>query len=56
MSGALAGILGFASHLDRIMEATIPVGEAEVEAADAVRVLEAATESAKTGRTVDLKS
>ncbi|HEY4868004.1 MAG TPA: ATP-dependent DNA helicase [Candidatus Dormibacteraeota bacterium] len=37
--GALAGIVGFASHLDRIMEATIPVGEAEVEAADAVRVL-----------------
>ena len=37
--GALAGIVGFASHLDRIMEATIPVGEAEVETADAVRVL-----------------
>jgi DNA helicase-2/ATP-dependent DNA helicase PcrA len=37
--GALAGIVGFVSHLDRIMEATIPVGEAEVEAADAVRVL-----------------
>jgi ATP-dependent DNA helicase UvrD/PcrA len=37
--GALAGIVGFVSHLDRIMEATIPIGEAEVEAADAVRVL-----------------
>jgi DNA helicase-2/ATP-dependent DNA helicase PcrA len=37
--GALAGIVGFVSHLDRIMEATVPVGEAEMEAADAVRVL-----------------
>ncbi len=36
---ALAGITDFVTHLDRIMEAVIPVGEAEVEAAEAVRVL-----------------
>jgi DNA helicase-2/ATP-dependent DNA helicase PcrA len=35
----LAGIADFVAHLNRIMEAVIPVGEAEVEAADAVRVL-----------------
>ena len=35
----LAGIADFVTHLDRIMEAVIPIGEAEVEAADAVRVL-----------------
>jgi len=35
----LAGIADFVTHLNRIMEAVIPVGEAEVEAADAVRVL-----------------
>jgi DNA helicase II / ATP-dependent DNA helicase PcrA len=35
----LAGITDFVTHLDRIMEAVIPIGEAEVEAADAVRVL-----------------
>ena len=37
--GTLAGIADFVIHLDRIMEAVIPIGEAEVEAADAVRVL-----------------
>jgi DNA helicase II / ATP-dependent DNA helicase PcrA len=36
---ALAGIADFVTHLNRIMEAVIPVGEAEVEAAEAVRVL-----------------
>ncbi|HKA51760.1 MAG TPA: ATP-dependent helicase, partial [Candidatus Dormibacteraeota bacterium] len=36
---SLAGITEFVTHLDRIMEAVIPIGEAEVEAADAVRVL-----------------
>ncbi len=36
---ALAGMVDFVSHLDHIMEATIPIGEAEVEAADAVRLL-----------------
>jgi len=36
---SLAGIADFVTHLDRIMEAVIPIGEAEVEAADAVRVL-----------------
>jgi DNA helicase-2/ATP-dependent DNA helicase PcrA len=36
---ALAGIGDFVAHLNRIMEAVVPVGEAEVEAADAVRVL-----------------
>jgi ATP-dependent exoDNAse (exonuclease V) beta subunit len=36
---ALAGIGDFVTHLHRIMEAVIPVGEAEVEEADAVRVL-----------------
>jgi len=35
----LAGIADFVVHLNRIMEAVVPVGEAEVEAADAVRVL-----------------
>jgi len=35
----LAGLADFVAHLNRIMEAVIPVGEAEVEAADAVRVL-----------------
>jgi DNA helicase-2/ATP-dependent DNA helicase PcrA len=35
----LAGIGDFVVHLNRIMEAVIPVGEAEVEAADAVRML-----------------
>jgi DNA helicase II / ATP-dependent DNA helicase PcrA len=35
----LAGIADFVAHLNRITEAVIPVGEAEVEAADAVRVL-----------------
>jgi ATP-dependent exoDNAse (exonuclease V) beta subunit len=35
----LAGIADFVVHLNRIMEAVIPVGEAEVDAADAVRVL-----------------
>jgi len=35
----LAGIADFVTHLDRIMEAVIPIGEAEVEAAEAVRVL-----------------
>ncbi len=36
---SLAGIADFVTHLNRITEAVIPVGEAEVEAADAVRVL-----------------
>jgi len=36
---ALAGIADFVVHLNRIMEAVVPVAEAEVEAADAVRVL-----------------
>src|SRR5262249_27755749 len=36
---SLAGIADFVTHLDRIMEAVIPIGEAEVEAADAVSVL-----------------
>jgi DNA helicase-2/ATP-dependent DNA helicase PcrA len=35
----LAGLADFVRHLDRIMEAVIPIGEAEVEAADAVRLL-----------------
>ncbi len=36
---SLAGINDFVTHLDRIMEAVIAVGEADMEAADAVRVL-----------------
>jgi DNA helicase-2/ATP-dependent DNA helicase PcrA len=36
---SLAGIADFVVHLNRIMEAVVPVGEAEVEAAEAVRVL-----------------
>jgi DNA helicase-2/ATP-dependent DNA helicase PcrA len=36
---ALAGIADFVVHLQRIMEAVIPIGEAEVEAAEAIRVL-----------------
>ena len=35
----LAGLSEFVAHLNRIMEAVIPVGEAEMEAAEAVRVL-----------------
>jgi ATP-dependent exoDNAse (exonuclease V) beta subunit len=35
----LGGINDFVVHLRRIMEAVIPVGEAEVEAGDAIRVL-----------------
>jgi len=34
----LAGLADFVAHLDRIMEADLPVSEAEVEAADAVRL------------------
>ena len=37
--GTLAGIADFVMHLDRIMEASISIGEAEMEAADAVRLL-----------------
>ena len=36
---ALPGIADFVAHLNRIMEAVVPVGEGEVEAADAVRML-----------------
>jgi DNA helicase II / ATP-dependent DNA helicase PcrA len=36
---ALAGLADFVRHLNRIMEAVIPIGEAEVEAADAIRLL-----------------
>src|SRR5207245_10744624 len=34
----LAGLADFVGHLDRIMEADLPVSEAEIEAADAVRL------------------
>jgi DNA helicase-2/ATP-dependent DNA helicase PcrA len=34
----LAGLADFVGHLDRIMEADLPVSEAEMEAADAVRL------------------
>ena len=34
----LAGLPDFVAHLDRIMEADLPVSEAEIEAADAVRL------------------
>jgi ATP-dependent helicase/nuclease subunit A len=35
----LSGLADFVAHLNRIMEAVIPVGEAEVQAVDALRVL-----------------
>ena len=35
----LAGIIDFVTHLDEVMDAAVPVGEAEQEEADAVRLL-----------------